>query len=183
MADLFISIFAYLIVLCSVCIYVRRRKYKLKYKMIGVMFRLAVLFVVFHLFNALIGFSVFYAYMIILALIVSPLLGGEIFGVVVYALLKVSYEFVFWFPESPKIKSTILSEHSHSCVGVVGQTGLTKTKLAPIGKVDIEGEEYHAKAATGYIDQGEAIKVVGVTDFEIIVQLLPGEGLLKKSSV
>ena len=57
MADLFISIFAYLIVLCSVCIYVRRRKYKLKYKMIGVMFRLAVLFVVFHLFNALIGFS------------------------------------------------------------------------------------------------------------------------------
>lgn len=45
---------------------------------------------------------------------------------------------------------------------VVGKEGVAITTLKPIGKVEVEGEEYEARLKSGYLDNGTAIKVIAI---------------------
>ena len=52
----------------------------------------------------------------------------------------------------------------------VGKTGVTLTELYPVGKVEIDGKTYEARAQAGKIEKGEKIKVLQKTDFELSVE-------------
>ncbi len=53
---------------------------------------------------------------------------------------------------------------------VVGQTGMADTMLAPSGYVVIAGKRYEAYSRSGLIAKGEAIRVVELDNFRLIVQ-------------
>ena len=52
----------------------------------------------------------------------------------------------------------------------VGDRGVTISRLAPMGKVNIAGKEYEAKSLDSYIDQRTAVEVIGFENFTIIVK-------------
>lgn len=52
---------------------------------------------------------------------------------------------------------------------LVGKTGTAFTVLRPSGKISIDGEIYDATALTGYIEKGEAIKVVKFETAQAVV--------------
>lgn len=49
-------------------------------------------------------------------------------------------------------------------------TGRALTRLAPMGKVLIEGQTYEAKTMGAYIDEGTQIKVIGYDNQNVIVE-------------
>ena len=53
---------------------------------------------------------------------------------------------------------------------LVGSTGTTHTPMMPSGKVEIEGELFDAKCGLGYLDAGEAIRVVRVDSWQLVVE-------------
>lgn len=53
----------------------------------------------------------------------------------------------------------------------VGDRGMTTTRLAPIGKISVNGKIYEAKSQDVYIDQRKEIEVVGFENFTVIVRL------------
>ena len=52
----------------------------------------------------------------------------------------------------------------------VGATGVTVSRLAPMGKVNIAGKVYEAKSEDAYIDQKQSVEVVGFENFSVIVR-------------
>ena len=52
----------------------------------------------------------------------------------------------------------------------VGDRGVTITRLAPMGKVEIAGRMFEAKSTTELIDQQSEIEVMGFENFNIIVK-------------
>ena len=52
----------------------------------------------------------------------------------------------------------------------VGDTGMTVSRLAPMGKVEIGGKIYEAKSMDSYIDPRREVEVVGFENFNIIVR-------------
>ena len=52
----------------------------------------------------------------------------------------------------------------------VGATGVTVSRLAPMGKVNIAGKVYEAKSEDAYIDQKQGVEVVGFENFSVIVR-------------
>lgn len=52
---------------------------------------------------------------------------------------------------------------------LMGKTGTAYTMLRPSGKVEIEDDIYDATALTGYIDKGEAVKVIKYETSQIFV--------------
>ena len=52
----------------------------------------------------------------------------------------------------------------------VGTVGVTISRLAPMGKVEINGKIYAAKSADVMIDQRQNVEVVGFENFNIIVK-------------
>lgn len=54
----------------------------------------------------------------------------------------------------------------------IGETGVTITRLAPMGKVVINGQTYEAKSPTDYVDQQTNVVVVGYDNFSLIVNTL-----------
>lgn len=52
----------------------------------------------------------------------------------------------------------------------IGARGTAITRLAPMGKVRINGHIYEAKSTDAYIDQQTAIEVIGFDNFSIVVQ-------------
>lgn len=52
----------------------------------------------------------------------------------------------------------------------VGDRGVTITRLAPMGKVEIAGHMFEAKSTTELIDQQSEIEVTGFENFNIIVK-------------
>ncbi len=50
-----------------------------------------------------------------------------------------------------------------------GSMGRTITRLAPMGKVEIEGKEYEARCQE-FVDPGEAVEVVGFENFTVLVK-------------
>ena len=53
----------------------------------------------------------------------------------------------------------------------VGAVGVTISRLAPMGKVKINGKIYEAKSADVMIDQRQEIEVVDFENFNVIVKL------------
>lgn len=53
----------------------------------------------------------------------------------------------------------------------VGDTGIAYSRLAPMGKVTIEGMEYEAKSLDGFIDQKSEVMVTDIEDNKLIVKL------------
>jgi membrane-bound ClpP family serine protease len=53
---------------------------------------------------------------------------------------------------------------------VVGQEALADTMLAPSGYVVVGGKRYEAYSRSGLIAKGEALRVVGLDNFRLIVQ-------------
>lgn len=53
---------------------------------------------------------------------------------------------------------------------LVGTLAVTLTPLRPIGKIEIKGMHYEAKATFGWIDQGQKVEVIGQERFMLIVE-------------
>lgn len=53
----------------------------------------------------------------------------------------------------------------------VGTQGITLTRLAPMGKVQIEGQIYEAKSLDSYIDPRQKVVVIGYDNANIIVRI------------
>lgn len=53
----------------------------------------------------------------------------------------------------------------------VGATGMALTRLAPMGKVEINGKIYEAKSLDSYIDQKSRVVVTGFENSNIVVKL------------
>ena len=52
----------------------------------------------------------------------------------------------------------------------VGSTGITISRLSPMGKIEIDGELHEAKSLDSYIEQRKRVEVVGFENFTIIVK-------------
>ncbi|MEI6176345.1 MAG: NfeD family protein [Verrucomicrobiota bacterium] len=55
---------------------------------------------------------------------------------------------------------------------LVGQSGIAATALFPSGQVTINGKRYEAKLGVGYADAGAPVKVIGLSEFGLIVEVL-----------
>ncbi len=55
---------------------------------------------------------------------------------------------------------------------LVGQSGIAATALFPSGQVTIDGKRYEAKLGVGYADAGAPVKVIGLSEFGLIVEVL-----------
>lgn len=53
---------------------------------------------------------------------------------------------------------------------VIGSEGITLSRLAPMGKIMLNGEIYEAKSLGGYIDSNSSIEVIGHEDSVVIVK-------------
>lgn len=51
----------------------------------------------------------------------------------------------------------------------VGDTGVTLSRLAPMGKVLVNGEEYEAKFCEGFLDRGVEVEVIDIDGNILIV--------------
>lgn len=52
----------------------------------------------------------------------------------------------------------------------IGDRGTTVSRLAPMGKVVINGKTYEAKSIDSYIDPKQEIEVTGIENFNVIVK-------------
>ena len=55
---------------------------------------------------------------------------------------------------------------------LIGQSGLAATALFPSGQVDIGGRRYEARLAMGFADAGTPVKVTGLAEFGLTVEVL-----------
>ena len=53
---------------------------------------------------------------------------------------------------------------------VLGAIGVTISRLAPMGKVEVAGKTYEAKSVDVFIDQRSKVEVVGYDNFTLIVK-------------
>ena len=53
---------------------------------------------------------------------------------------------------------------------VVGSRGVAVSRIAPMGKVEIDGKRYEAKSADVFIDQREEVEVIGFENASVVVQ-------------
>lgn len=52
----------------------------------------------------------------------------------------------------------------------VGDKGVALSRLAPMGKVLINGVTYEAKSIDAYVDQKEEVEVIGIENFNVVVK-------------
>ncbi len=52
----------------------------------------------------------------------------------------------------------------------VGDRGVSVGRLAPMGKVTIDGHDYEAKTHGGFVDQNTEVEVTGFENYNIIVK-------------
>lgn len=52
----------------------------------------------------------------------------------------------------------------------IGDRGITLSRLAPMGKISVDGELYEAKSLDAYIDPKREVEVVGFENFNVIVK-------------
>jgi membrane-bound serine protease (ClpP class) len=55
---------------------------------------------------------------------------------------------------------------------LIGSSGVAATALFPSGQVDIAGKRYEAKLGIGFADAGTPVKVTGISEFGLIVEVL-----------
>ncbi len=56
---------------------------------------------------------------------------------------------------------------------IVGETGFATTSLFPSGQVEIGGRTYEAKLPLGFAEAGTKVRVTGVSEFGLTVEVLP----------
>lgn len=54
----------------------------------------------------------------------------------------------------------------------IGDRGTAITRLAPMGKVLIDGKTFEAKSIDAYVDQRTEIEVIGFENFNVIVKVV-----------
>ena len=54
----------------------------------------------------------------------------------------------------------------------VGDRGTTRSRLSPMGKVEIGGRLYEAKSLDAYVDPRREVEVVGLENFSVIVKTI-----------
>lgn len=59
-----------------------------------------------------------------------------------------------------------------SAFSLLGQTGVASTGLFPSGQVEINGRRYEARLAMGFADAGTPVKVTGLAEFGLTVEVL-----------
>lgn len=52
----------------------------------------------------------------------------------------------------------------------IGAKGVAVSRIAPMGKVEIDGERYEAKSADVFIDQREEVEVIGFENTSVVVR-------------
>ena len=57
-------------------------------------------------------------------------------------------------------------------VELLGQSGVAATALFPSGQVEISGRRYEAKLEMGFAEAGAPVKVTGISEFGLIVEVL-----------
>jgi len=55
---------------------------------------------------------------------------------------------------------------------LIGCTGSAATALFPSGQVEIAGRRYEARLAVGFAEAGAAVRVTGVAEFGLVVEVL-----------
>ncbi len=53
----------------------------------------------------------------------------------------------------------------------IGEQGVAISRLAPIGKISIEGHEFEAKAQSSFIDEKSIVEVINIESNKVIVKL------------
>ena len=98
----------------------------------------------------------------------GPLAGGIVLS---FVATVVSLRSKTWrrFSLKQKVDSSVMPEPVQQSVRV-GDTGMTVSRLAPMGKVEIGGKIYEAKSMDSYIDPRREVEVVGFENFNIIVR-------------
>ena len=59
-----------------------------------------------------------------------------------------------------------------SATDLVGETGVAATGLFPSGQVEINGRRYEARLAMGHADAGTPVRVTGLAEFCLTVEVL-----------
>jgi membrane-bound serine protease (ClpP class) len=65
-----------------------------------------------------------------------------------------------------------IGENEPRGTDLLGQSGIAATALFPSGQVDISGKRYEAKLAMGFAEAGTPVKVTGLSEFGLIVEVL-----------
>lgn len=94
--------------------------------------------------------------------------------VVVVSVLVLLFAIIYFIKGKPLDKMALDKElesnnfYDMSKVAV-GDTGITLSRLAPMGKVLIKGEEYEAKFCEGFLDRAVDIEVIDIDGNVVIV--------------
>jgi len=96
-----------------------------------------------------------------LSLILSFYLSKKIFTSTIFGQLALA--------STQQVKNGFTSADAQYLT-MIGKTGYAKTILRPAGKVEIEDEIFDATAESGYIDEGEKIKVVRYETAQLFVR-------------
>jgi membrane-bound serine protease (ClpP class) len=62
--------------------------------------------------------------------------------------------------------------HSTSNDPLLGSSGISATALFPSGQIEIDGKRYEAKLAMGFAEAGTQVKVTGISEFGLIVEVI-----------
>jgi len=60
-------------------------------------------------------------------------------------------------------------------VGMLGQTGVVITPLRPVGMCEFDGERLECVAETGFVENGETVKVIHVEGTQLTVRMLEND--------
>ena len=64
----------------------------------------------------------------------------------------------------------VAPDAAHAVAAIIGRHGVAMTVLRPSGQVEIDGRRFEATVEVGAVDAGDAVVVLGRTDFALIVR-------------
>lgn len=104
----------------------------------------------------------------------GPVTGGVVIAAILLLSLIatiISLRTKTWerFSLRQKITSSSMPEPVQEGVKI-GDTGTTLSRLAPMGKVEIDGRIFEAKSLGDYVDPRQTVEVVGFENFNIVVK-------------
>lgn len=115
------------------------------------------------------GFAVYEAYTLL------GMLAGHI---TLFATLLVLVLGVYWFLKSRTLDKMALKTNINAKVDLlaksdvkVGDVGMTVSRLAPMGKANINGRNMEAKSEAAFIDENREVVVTAIEGNRVIVRL------------
>lgn len=70
------------------------------------------------------------------------------------------------------VAARALTEGGLTGSSLIGATGVAATALFPSGQVEIEGRRYEARSDAGFMEAGAPVKVTGLAEFGLIVEVV-----------